>query len=838
MYLGFTSPPVVPLYPQEDKYASLNKLDNSKKVEALKDPRLQPSKIEDGYDSVAHAMWLWTQVGAKAKAAGNVSFTEQKQIAQNFYEHVLGPAQIKAGMEPMSPELWHQKAYNEALDYKIEDAYGNSWLGAIRNGWNNALVTAAKDTSPMVSLVGGALDNVVAQYRKERAWRQQSDITTDLELRSGPGVDIDAAAAIRGDNSHSYANWIQRVKQIDSQLAAKKADRENSDFQRLAIANETGHQFWAEALPTHGGALNKVTSWAVEQVGSVPVFAAIDAATAGLGTIPEALGFTGKLAASPAGRRVLGYLTAGATGTAYGALTKPQDNPAQHLRDGLDFMVLHGVFDVGGVGLRKLIDMLPSGSKALEAMKRRQDAVMLSWEKNQRAATPAEKYEAHVGQAANTIRATGLAGERSFQVAALHHLTETAKMSKEELAKYEESLLNKDAALHAPMLARAHFIQDLLGDKKITEVTEGSPEEKMITERLEKLALDGAGKMNTAVDMKAEFEAKAESNLKKPSAKNTLEYYINKVHQDLAKDPGAAALVSPEQVQKAAQKMYEKDLQAAARVAEKETGTPKIVQAQDIGKRIKPNKAAMTLKTRTANTASGRSVSVSPSFNVYMKAARRAAIDNGKSLTEFFSGLDEKQFSDDLQEHFYPKALAKAKIWFEKGSGGSNPNFLAFMRNYAGQMPKEFAAALDEHLIDTVKVQKGMNGRRLTEPQLAYYAKSMYNHVDNFLGSGRWPEETNIFRSTQEDMWNSTEWQRDLITERIAQEQRMLRNAFSGNPKELRVALATHAKFSGFRLDAFNLGADDLTSPDAYKHFNDKIATQLTDTGEYKRWNF
>jgi len=80
-------------------------------------------------------------------------------------------------------------------------------------------------------------------------------------------------------------------------------------------------------------------------------------------------------------------------------------------------------------------------------------------------------------------------------------------------------------------------------------------------------------------------------------------------------------------------------------------------------------------------------------------------------------------------------------------------------------MPKEFGQELEQRFIDTLKVQKYMKGRAATEPQLMYYARAIYNHVDNFLGSGRWPKEVNIFRSSQANMWKPTKWQRQLLLE-------------------------------------------------------------------------
>jgi hypothetical protein len=167
-----------------------------------------------------------------------------------------------------------------------------------------------------------------------------------------------------------------------------------------------------------------------------------------------------------------------------------------------------------------------------------------------------------------------------------------------------------------------------------------------------------------------------------------------------------------------------------------------------------------------------------------------------------------------------------------------NPNFLGFMYNYLNQMPKEFGQELEQRFLDTVKAQKYMNGRKPVEPQLLYYAKAMYNHVDNFLGSGRWPAESNLFRSSNEKMWQTTQWQRQLLVEKSLQEQKNLKDMFSGDKKALKAALATHAALSKMRLSEFDKASMKRGSQDTIKEYDDKIADLITQTGDYDRWQF
>ena len=166
------------------------------------------------------------------------------------------------------------------------------------------------------------------------------------------------------------------------------------------------------------------------------------------------------------------------------------------------------------------------------------------------------------------------------------------------------------------------------------------------------------------------------------------------------------------------------------------------------------------------------------------------------------------------------------------------------MSNYANQMPKEFQDALKDKLIDTMKVQKYMSGRTPTELQLNYYAKSMHNHMDNFLGSGRWPEEHNIFRSSNEQLMKTTKFQRELLVEKTLQEQKNLKEMFSGNPEGTRLALLTHMKLANERLKAFDAQAATKSIPVKIKHMTNynsldsQIADHITSTGEFDRWEF
>ncbi len=235
------------------------------------------------------------------------------------------------------------------------------------------------------------------------------------------------------------------------------------------------------------------------------------------------------------------------------------------------------------------------------------------------------------------------------------------------------------------------------------------------------------------------------------------------------------------------------------------------------------------------------SFNASPDTKAYFKNYAKQAKDNGQTLSEFFEDMSDEDFTKDLSDHFYPRALRDANIYFEHQNtteGKQDPNFLAFMYNYTHEMPKEFGKELENRLINTMKVQKYMNGKTPTEPQLEYYAHSMYNHVDNFLGSGRWPQESNIFRTSNKDMFNSTRWQMQLLREKMTQEKKNIKDMFSSNPKAQRAALTAHQILSKKRLEEYTIGPSDLKSQERVKDIDTDISDVITQTGDYERIPF
>ncbi len=799
--------------PKPDKYSTIQNLQRSQKIEALKDPHLDPAKIKDPYDALAHNFHVWTQVVQKIKAdPTNTAWKNEDQIASNFYDHMILPAYAQAKLTPMDKSLWLKQAFNKAAEYNIDDAYESNFTHDLRHGWNEGLAATARGFGRVSTMIGNATDDIV------QLWKNQS------KFRALP--DAERQAALQKpwhDQLADFHNEIVAVPHTEG-LVSKGA--------KLQDAN---HQFWSDALPTREGFWNKATSTIAEGVANTPLFATLE-----LG--PEAVGtsLTARLMKTPVGKKIAGYLMAGSTGLAYGAATHKQSDPGEAWRDALGFTVFHGLFDVGGIGLKKLSDVAPEAWKPkISSETERLDLAQQGLVKD----TSIELYDKHKTEVANNIAVTGVPGQQLIFRDALQHIDDMQHftgMSHSDVVAWERNNLERDPARWAPVLSSAKFIRDWLGDRKLANLTPG--EEKELGQKLAQLTYDSSSEIGSRViDVEEHSEQKATSNLKQPSAVHTLQYYQKKATTELAKAPGAGTLVTPEQLQQYAEKLYAKDLQKATTKAERELTQDKVVNASRANRAVKQTPGFKIRSERTTNKYGEPSAryNIVPDYKVRLAEHSKNARQQGKSLADYFKDLDDKDFVDDINDYFYPKSLKKAEIFFEHQNtreGMQNPNFLSFMHNYISQMPKEFGQELESRLIDTMKVQSYMKGRSATDAQLSYYAKAMYNHVDNFLGSGRWPKEHNIFRTSNDNIFQTTPWQRELLIEKTLQEQKNLKSAFRGKARDL--ALSAHAALSKARMDEFDNAHIKRNSQDKIRTLDTQISNQITSTGKFDRWDF
>lgn len=798
---------------QSDKYASIDSLQKSQKIDALKDLNLNPHLLHDPYDSLANSLYRWKTVAADAEKQG-YSQDQKNQVALNYYHKMIMPFYAKlykqSGTNPMGAELWLKESFNVAKNYNIEDAYNSSIIHDLRHGGEQGVAALREAGASIENLLGNLTNSPIEHTDEEYSpyYKRAASPPAHGFFDSGTGRNFFAS---------KYFSMAQRLHE-----------------------NESEHEFWAQALPSHKGWTHAATSFIAEQGAQLPLYVAMDEVAGPA----KAASLTEHLSASPLGKWVLGSLMAGTEGLAYGTATRKQDDKGQAWRDAVGFAVFHNIFNIGGAITKKLSDV--AGGAMAERVARRAEVLDLAQE-GKRPATPMEKYQDHTAEVSNNLVVMGVHGQKEVFYDALHHIEDMEKrgLNKGAIKAYELGLMKKDPARWGPVLSSASFIRDHLNGTKVSDMKPWSAEEKALSDKISLLITDAGEHLNTHSQAIQEHTAEAvEENAKTPAAKNTLEVYMAKAMTKVAQEnPTAAKMMNEAQIKALATKMLAADTQKAAAIAEKKLSFEPGEEAADIEARRKNTPKLESKTSRTTDKYGQPAVSyrMNPDFKaklqVYIKTAKAA----GQSLRQFFQDMSDEDFKNDLQDHFYPKSLKKAGVFFEHANtpeGRQNPNFLAFMYNYLDTMPKEFGQELEQRLIDTLKVQKYMKGRSATEPQLTYYAKAMYNHVDNFLGSGRYPAEHNIFRSSQANLWKPTIWQRQLLVEKMMQEEKNLRDMFSGNRTGLRAALTAFRDMSLRRMKMFDAADKNLKSQEHIQDIDTSISDLITQSGDYERIPF
>ena len=797
----------------QKKYVSISSLNKTEKIDALKNTQLNPYLLDNSYDALSNSMHRWTVVAKDAETKG-MDNKAKFRVASNYYDKMIAPMygadpwQLHA--EPMNKKLWMTEAYKKAKEYDINDAYENNYVHAMRQGWHSGMSSMREAGATIYSALG--------------------------HLISTPKQHTD----------EEYSPWFVKPMVMHN---SPEADPKNNPLSKKYFAaaaelrhSETDHDFWSHSLPTHGTWLENATSMVAEQATQLPMYAAMSEG----GGIVKGANLTEKLATSKLGQYVFKSLMAGTEGLAYGVATRKQDDKNQAWRDAVGFMAFHQVFEFAGAAKGRLFDVVPKDSKLGSIVARRAETLDLA-QKGLRRATPDEKYEQHVQHESSVMAVSGIPGVQSkLQDAIIYQRAiEERGIGKEALQAIERKHLEEDPARWAPLLASTSYIRSVVGKmgKRLTDIKPGSEEAKSLEDSIGRLVGDAATRMNSSSAPVIEETAQsAAKDLKEPSAKNTKEYYKAKVLSQIAKmDPAAQKMIKPEQVEKMVDQEYAKGVLKAAKVAE-DKGSDKVGKAVDAAKRRKDKPGVEVRSERSINKKGEPSVrySVNPDYKIQLEKHKQDAKESGKTLAEFYQDMDDEDFGKDITDHFYPAALKQAQVFFEHQNtreGVQNPNFLGFMYNYKDQMPKEIGQELENRLIDTMKVQKYMSGKKPTTPQLMYFSKAMYNHVDNFLGSGSWPGEYNIFRSTQEDLWHSTAWQQELLVEKMRQEEKNIKEMFPDlGPK--RQALSTLRILQQQRLGEYFKGPKDMKSQSRIADIDTKIADHQTQTGMFERIPF
>jgi len=164
-------------------------------------------------------------------------------------------------------------------------------------------------------------------------------------------------------------------------------------------------------------------------------------------------------------------------------------------------------------------------------------------------------------------------------------------------------------------------------------------------------------------------------------------------------------------------------------------------------------------------------------------------------IKDHVTGMEEHDFSEFLH-YFLPPEMGpfERDIFFEKGKAGENPNLMAFMLNYKPMLPKSINTEISNRLRETVKVNLALpKNQPVTNKDLQFYARIMYNHVDNLLGSEnvRLLGQRNVFKSSAKKMREQTEWMAESIQDRYMQDWEDIQTMFQAHPEQMNLAKGT-----------------------------------------------
>ena len=766
---------------EQHRYATTASSDKATKIQALKDITLDPHKIGSPYDALSQSLNRW-----KSVAADSAKYTpeQQQEIAHNYYQRELAPFYKQMGVNALPEDLWMKQAYEKhgALAYEVENSYHSQLVTGLVRGLTSTAQQFEALGGTVVNMLGLALQDVKhdvgSQYDKDRAksikekgFFQTAEDTTQSQIQSQTSAEYRV-----WDLAHTLGNVSKLLQHYNSQ-----------------------DEFWSHVVPAKGFT-DSASSFISEGLATLPLFGAIDGGVKALGA--NSANLTKILAATPGGKVVAKALLSGAEGTAYGVLTRPNEDKTQAWKDALTFAAMGTIFHVAGEKLKLRDAIIKSGDTAkLAEHDDEMERVRLSTQEDKRVATPEEKRAAYVKEHAANISVGGTHYQRQVYKQALKSILSDFMEGlnpEQRKAKYA-NMLKEDPAHGVPLNSARNFILDTLSGKPedFIKTPEGK---KFLSDEINNLIAEAEDHLNQTDLVSQATEAHSAPDMSKPETKLTMSTFMDKAKAEAAEAIQAGAKIPQDAIEARAKELYAKaQVKAAALSEQKRTADPHEEAIQAADKRTAKNKQditseAMKKRQSTATTGAasrgrqdyglpaGASASHNTKYIQYLKG-KVPSLKSGE-LRDFYEGMEPKDFSSDLLDHFYPKDLKDAGVYFETEHeaqlGKNNPNFLAFMYNFKDQMPKELGEELDRRLEDTLKFEKHFKGYRVTDDQKWHYALQMYNHVDMFVGSTSFlkDNERNVFRSTQSDLLNPTKYQHELLQEFHHENVKLLRDMF------------------------------------------------------------
>jgi hypothetical protein len=790
------------------RYKNANSHEESVKIQALKDVTLDPHLIDNPADGLVQSLNRW-----KVVAHGVMQNAPDKkdEVATNYYNKEIKPFYDKLGLpNAMPPELWKQNAYSEkgALQFEVEDGYHNSVSSLLRRGARMAGQEYESAMSTGTNLLGLAIHTGGDLLAAASKFSAANSSTPEAVAKWHQAMQIRQASQAKAYGGKGLFDTAEAVTK-DIPVLGKFSETLKSTSQQ--------DEFWSNVNPARGYT-DTIGSHVVEMGATLPIFKAISLGNIALGEGIKSTEFgaslTKTLMATKMGQIVAHALTLGSEGTAWGVLTRPNDDKVNAWQDGLGFMAMGTMFHVAGEKLN-LGDAIKKGGDptAIADHEVESERLRMSAEDGKRVASPEEKRKAYIKKTA-TEMSQGVKHKEVYQEA-LHHIAtdETQNRTPEQIAELEKKMKDSDPVHASVVLAAKNFIKDALGGKKAASIMKDKAASVQLGKDISNLLQDSYNHLNRAAAPIAESNAAhGAPNPKMPGTRITRDAIKAKVLSKI-QEQGIAKSVTPDQIEKMVDAEYTKAQAKGAARAEAHRISDPVGEAQDVAEvRTKQlegaRKSGQETKGSSKSTIYGLKEGASASHNTqHIAYLKSQGVETAAERQKWYKDLDSTDFEKELEEYFYPKDLKDAGIYFEhEGPSGKdpwkagdklNPNFLAFMYNYKDQMPKETAEHLEQELQDALKYKGPFKGFRATDQQMYHFALQMYNHVDQFVGSTSFLKkgERNIFRSTAPDLLNPTKYQKELLNEVHVENIKNIKEMFEPG-KDRKAAMTAYKMFA------------------------------------------
>lgn len=805
MYAGIQPPPAPDLQPYIN-YDSVKNLELSQLINFLKNPNVDPAKLKDPTYQLGATMYRWEQIKANV-LRGKYTPEQQRQISSNFFDRMIIPYQQRTGQGDIRKDDWMNFAYKITydLDKVIHQETGHPGSGGM-HGWFGNAKDMFRIASRTLSFLGAVLPN--SEYNSK-------DYASDW--RNGGFWDQVEAAA-----SHKYP----RLAGFSSSFS-KDADYYGFLQDLRPVSGLEGHarSMVIEGIPwmlsnlIPGGTVSKVLGAGEEAVS--------------IGKTAELL-----IGSKFAGRLAGAFTNGARDGFIYNFLTRRNDETQKSFEDAIIWGAASALLHTGGEGLavggKKVGGKAAEGGGALynwlkakgaERELKAAEAVLKEGEFQQklrdvgrREANPEEVNKASEEGVSETVAKYGPDEQRKVDNAAAAHILDQERrgLTPEQVKEEERRILEQGTPQDRILLDSVNRIRTALGEMKLSEVT---PEIKQdLMARLKALTLSAMDKLVTNVP--ALQEALRQRFMAIPMEKldrSVITYLLQEVAPSLPQN------ATQEQVIGAVRKKWADLVVEATKHAEEKLAEDPFAEALKANRQKKraaaeQYKRVVAKTKRWTNKKNEPSVSFSynPDWRVYAENSVRASGRKWDSagIREWLNDLSEDDFAADLQAYFIPQFDPETKMHFERGtvSGGYDyTNLYGFAWNFRDSMPAEYADRLSEEYVNSPKMnrfyeERGAKGIRQREEVARKNSLAMWNHVDNFLGSGRFPKESNVFRSTQSDMENPTKWMDQLFDEREKKEAAVIDRMYKKDTPANKIARETLSILFKHRRAAYAAG--------------------------------